>query len=178
MASLRSRTTTTDIVVVSGPPAAGKSTLARALADRLGWPCLMRDPIQERIRAWMPDGGVLGALSYPILYDFAEELLASGTAFVFEANLRPAVDAERVAELVARFGAACTEVHLTAPADVLVRRCMARGTVPFSDEWRFRRSVAEGVWGPLGVGRLDAIDTGERWADAEALAVQFRTNRT
>ena len=36
-------------VVVTGPPASGKSTLARALADELGLPLLVKDTIKQAL---------------------------------------------------------------------------------------------------------------------------------
>ncbi|MEV7775082.1 AAA family ATPase [Kitasatospora sp. NPDC086791] len=49
------------LVAVSGPPGAGETTLAHALAGALGWPAVCRDEIKERMAADAPARGPVGA---------------------------------------------------------------------------------------------------------------------
>lgn len=82
-------------IVVSGPPCAGKSTLAARLAARTGWPLLAKDAYKERIfdhlgvrdRDWSRR---VSALAWAELLGEAERLLAAGVACVLEGNLRAA----------------------------------------------------------------------------------------
>jgi predicted kinase len=48
------------LVVVSGAPGTGKSTVAAALAARLGWPLLSLDPVKAALAGVLGTGDVLG----------------------------------------------------------------------------------------------------------------------
>jgi predicted kinase len=78
------------LVLVTGPPASGKTTLARPLAGHLGLPLLGKDTIKEALfdalgtgdRAWSRR---LGAASYQVLLALLREIPAA----VVDANFSP-----------------------------------------------------------------------------------------
>jgi predicted ATPase len=79
------------LVLVTGPPASGKTTLARPLADHLGLPLLGKDTIKEALfdtlgtgdRAWSRR---LGGASYAVLLALVRDIPAA----VVDANFYPA----------------------------------------------------------------------------------------
>jgi predicted kinase len=112
------------LVLVSGPPAAGKTTLARPLAAELGFALLAKDRIKEALGldadlAWSRR---LGAATMELLWALA----ADAPAAVLEANFwsdHP-LNGERVRALSAR----TVEVHCSCPIEECVRRYEARAT--------------------------------------------------
>ncbi|WP_030058081.1 MULTISPECIES: AAA family ATPase [Streptomyces] len=108
------------LVAVSGPPGAGKTTLAHALADALDWPLVCRDEIKERMAGAEPIGaesaeaGPAGDQDLRTLHAFFRtigELLGAGRSLVAEAAFqdrlwRPGLEA------------------LAVPADLRVVRCV------------------------------------------------------
>jgi predicted kinase len=116
------RTGLPSVVVVTGPPASGKTTLARAIADALGWPLLTKDDIKETLfdtlgigdRAWSHR---LGAASMELLSKLVREQLEAGRDVVAEANFR------WPGELP---DCRIVQVFCDAPADVLLERMRAR----------------------------------------------------
>jgi predicted kinase len=76
------------LLVVSGPPGAGKTTLAHAVAEALGWPAVCRDEVKERLAAAEEDGDPADDLNLKTLEVFFHTLgalLKSGTSVVAEA---------------------------------------------------------------------------------------------
>ena len=118
------------MVVVTGPPAAGKTTVARELAARLRLPLIAKDTIKEALFDGLGAGGVawsqrLGEATYLAMLAVAEESVAAGSSLVLEANFIRGEES-RLAALPARFA----QVHCSAALEVLVERYRSRERHP------------------------------------------------
>jgi predicted kinase len=118
------------VVVVAGPPAAGKTTIARELAARLRLPPIAKDTIKEALFDGLGAGDLawsqrLGEATYLAVLALAEESAAVGASFVLEANFVRGREA-RLAALPARF----VQVHCSAPLEVLIERYASRERHP------------------------------------------------
>jgi len=149
------------LILVSGPPAAGKTTLARRLAGVFELPLVNKDGIKEllfdtvgtRDYQWSQR---LGRASIALLYDFTERLLAAGVSLIAESNFHSDADSARLAEMGRRQGFAPLQIHCTASADVLEERNERRrltaerhpGHVQ-TPQTSLKPHIEEGIWRPL-----------------------------
>lgn len=118
------------VVVVTGPPAAGKTTVARELAARLRLPLIAKDTIKEALFHGLGTGDLawsqrLGEATYLAMLAIAEDSVAAGVSLILEANFSRGAES-RLASLRACF----VQVHCTAPLEVLVERYAARERHP------------------------------------------------
>lgn len=75
------------VVLVNGVPASGKSTLARALAAKTGWPALALDTVKEALFAHLGAGDrehnrLLGRASYQAIFAAIGDFPDGATAIV------------------------------------------------------------------------------------------------
>jgi predicted kinase len=119
------------VVLVSGPPASGKTTIARPLAERLGFALLTKDDVKETLYIALhgPPGDLefsrrIGAAAMEVLWSLAPHC----PTVVLEANFRTQSPYERdkVAALLAIPGAQIVEVYCRVPREVASRRFAER----------------------------------------------------
>ncbi len=119
------------VVVVTGPPASGKSSIAETLARELHAPLLAKDPIKEALFDGLGTGDPewskkLGIATYGVLFHVLEEELRAHRSCVLEANFDHNEASPQLAALQLRHGFRALQIVCTASRDVLLERFVER----------------------------------------------------
>lgn len=170
---------TARLVVVSGLPASGKSTVGAALAECLGMPVIDKDAILEALFETLGSPDLLerrrlSRASDEVLYALAR---ASPAAVVVN-WWDPASSAARLRAVASSL----VEVFCDCPVELAAERFVNRARHPgHHDESRSPAEIAEAVRrtseaypGPLGVGELVRVDTAAP-VDIDAVAGRVLT---
>ena len=117
------------LLILTGPPAAGKSRLIKELARRLDLPLVAKDTIKEALMDVLPSDTVeasetLGRAAFAVLYSVAGSLLDAHVGAILEAAFHREQAERELAPLVERADAAI--VHISAPRQLIAQRYRER----------------------------------------------------
>lgn len=161
------------LLVVSGPPGTGKTTLAEQLGHDLGLPVFCRDALKETLfdslgwsdRAWSKR---LGAASYALLHAVMAAQMKAGASLLVESNFQRTQDSGRLRSLVEQHGYSAAQVECHCDEGVLLRRFEHRaagrhrhpGHVELANLEEMRAALAPGYYEPLDLdGPVFWVDT-------------------
>jgi predicted kinase len=153
------------LIIVTGSPCTGKTTLAQQLAASLSLPVMAKDTIKEALfetlgwsdRAWSRR---LGGASMELLYLFAEALLAAGRSCIVEANFLSRFATPAFRRIGADHPFLPIQVLCVADPDVLVARFERRAcSGERHSGHQDHRPADPGLSVPI-AGRLEPLDIG------------------
>ena len=174
------------LIIISGPPGAGKTRLSRPLARKLGLPLFSKDAIKEQLADSLSEHATgisrqLGHAAMLQIYAVAGEMLNAGHSLVIEGFFHKGLAEADLAPLMEL--ADTTLVHVQADEALLLSRYEKRASDPdrhsiHEDATRLgdlKHYLAEGVADPLDLDcHLVVIDTTYGSIDVEEVAFMIQ----
>jgi predicted kinase len=115
------------LILISGLPCTGKTTLARKIARQLALPLISRDALKELLfdclgwsdREWSKK---LGMASYQLLYYFINSQVNVGNSLIIESNFLSQFDNAKFLELKKQYNFYLLEIICSAERKILLQR--------------------------------------------------------
>ena len=119
------------LIVVTGKPAAGKSTLASWLSQELKLPLVSKDPIREVLferLGWKdrPWAQLLGCASVDMMFYFAQAELTTGHSIILDNSFDPSMSNSRFQILKTKYKAESIQIVCNADRETLFERFKTR----------------------------------------------------
>ncbi|MGI4993659.1 AAA family ATPase [Halobacteriovorax sp. GFR7] len=119
------------LIIVSGLPAVGKTTISKELAMEFSLPLIGKDTIKESLfdslgvkdRAWSRE---LGKASYPILYSLIEAQLKASKSLLVESNFSNQFDTPILRDFISKYNAKVLTIYCECDGNVLFERFKTR----------------------------------------------------
>ena len=161
-------------LIVTGPPAAGKTTFVIRLAQDLGIPLFEKDTIKDLLYETLGFGDKdwsrqVAPIAIDVLFFAANQLLQNGVSVATESNFYRQFNSERASELASKVDARIVQIHCSAPPQVLIERNSRRLAPPYlrpnhhvMPKEELLGKLASGTWEPLDVhSKVIHVDTSD-----------------
>lgn len=163
----------TFLIIISGPPCSGKTTLGQRIAKEFRLPLITKDDIKESLfdtlgskdRKWSKK---LGLASYKILYYLADSLLKAGRPFILESNFKAELETEKFLDLKNKYDFFPFQIQCKTNGEILFERFKQRaesgdrhpGHVDHLNYEELKEVLLKGAHDPLEIGgKVIDIDT-------------------
>jgi len=153
------------LIIVSGPSCAGKTILAKKIAERIKLPFITRDGIKELLfddlgwsdREWSKK---LGVASYSILHYFLDSIMPSGNSFIVESNFKAEFETQEMLERIKKYNYLPIQVMCQCDGQILFERFKKRsesgerhpGHCDNSNYDEFKEILLKGKFEPMDIG--------------------------
>jgi predicted kinase len=151
------------LLVITGVPGAGKTTLGSALAVALEAPFFSLDAIKESLYSDAPEERDRYELRLAAERELVVRLAAARGTVVVDLWIAPGRDTSRITRLLEQDGRDVVELLCRVPADVAVARYVRRRRggphLPPDEPTLERIRAASALLQPMGMGRCIEVDT-------------------
>ena len=161
------------IVIVTGRPAAGKSTLAKWLSQELKFPLVSKDSIREELfdrlgwkdRKWAQ---LLGKASIDMMFYFAQAELEVGHSIIMDNSFYPPVSNPRFQGLKEQYNVGCIQIVCDSDRDILFQRFKIRAELGGRHPGHSDKDVLDTLYSNL-------ADTSSRVLDIDGSVIEVET---
>jgi len=122
---------TSSIIIITGLPGTGKTTLGRTLSDKYKFVFVSKDALKERMfdalgwsdKAWSLK---VSAAAHRITDDIIAQELKAGHSIIVESNFKLGIDSERFRNIQAQYGCQLVQILCWADGETVYQRFAGR----------------------------------------------------
>lgn len=119
------------LIIVSGPPTTGKTTLAKAIAQKFNLPLITKDNLKEILfdtigwkdREWSKK---LGAASFVLMHYFLDSIMSIGQSIIIEGNFKPEFETQYIKDRLLKFNYQSLQIMCQCDGQILFERFKKR----------------------------------------------------